>query len=84
MDAAKYTSWIDGRLVFEHTPLPEVARTLERWYDVKVELRGPGLAEKTLTADLKGKYLHDVLDVLATAAGLRYEFSEDRVVLMAQ
>ena len=40
-----YTAWISGTLVFDGTPLEEVAQKLARWYDVEVvfmseELKG--------------------------------------------
>lgn len=81
VDAAKYTSWVEGRLIFDETALDEVAKTLERWYDIEVSIEDDELYSRTLTADLKGKYLRDVLNVLAVTAPFSYELEDDRLVL---
>ncbi len=37
-DASRYAAWVEGKLVFRGDPMAEVARRLERWYNVKVEV----------------------------------------------
>ncbi len=37
-DPEKYNAWTEGKLVFRGDPMAEVARRIERWYNVKVEL----------------------------------------------
>jgi ferric-dicitrate binding protein FerR (iron transport regulator) len=36
VDTRFYTSWKDGILYFDNLPMEELARRLERWYDVKI------------------------------------------------
>ena len=82
VDVWKYTSWVEGRLVFDQTPLHEIAETLERWYDVDVRIRDERLPDVTLSADLKGKYLVDVVRALSMTADFRYELDDDQLVLL--
>ena len=39
VEVKSFTSWKDGRFVFEQQPLEDIMRTLERWYDIRV-MRG--------------------------------------------
>ena len=43
----KYLSWKEGKLVFRNDPLDVIARRLERWYNIDVEING------SITADLR-------------------------------
>jgi len=48
-DAARTTSWTTGRLVFRETPLAAAVAEVNRYSDRKVELVGPGLAERPVS-----------------------------------
>lgn len=48
-DAARTTSWTTGRLVFRDTPLAAAVAEVNRYSDRKVELAGPGLAERPVS-----------------------------------
>lgn len=65
-------AWMQGRLAFQLAPLADVARTLERWYDVDITLSDSSLASVPLTATFTGKPLDDVLAVIANALDLSY------------
>ena len=68
-----YFGWLDGQLVFREEPLRDVARRLERWYDVDVRIADPGVAPRRLTATFEREALDDALDALALALQVRYE-----------
>ena len=36
----KYLSWTEGKLVFRNDPMDVIARRLERWYNIDVEVNG--------------------------------------------
>jgi len=79
-----HTGWTEGRLVFENAPLPEVARRLERWYDLDVRIRDPALRSLRLTASLKSQSVENVLDVITASLGIRYRIDQDSVLLGAR
>jgi len=80
-DVAVHTGWTEGRLVFEDAPLPEVARRLERWYDLEVRIRDSSLRSLRLTASLKSQSVENVLDVIAASLGIRYRIDRNSVLL---
>jgi ferric-dicitrate binding protein FerR (iron transport regulator) len=74
--ADRYTSWSDGRLVFENTPLADVLVELGRWYDLEIRMGDPRLGSKSLTATVDDDpaaatlvALEGALDVRAVRVG---------------
>ena len=64
--------WTRGELVFEDTPLTEIARDLERWFDVQVRFDDVALGALHLTTTLRiGDSLEEILDVVELALSSR-------------
>ncbi|HEX6535942.1 MAG TPA: FecR domain-containing protein [Gemmatimonadaceae bacterium] len=71
-DVDRELAFADGRLEFADTPVSEVARTLERWYDVRVVLDDPSLATAKVSAPFeRDAELSTVLRVLGASLGAR-------------
>ncbi len=73
VDLASYQRWTTGTLVFDQTPLAQVAAQLSRWYDVEIRLGDPVLNRQALTATVTESSPRDAVDALADAAHLRVE-----------
>ena len=66
--------WTRGELVFDDTPLSEVARDLERWYDVQVRIDDAALGALHLTTTLRiADSLDVILEVIEETLGVRAE-----------
>jgi transmembrane sensor len=74
-DVGPYLAFARGRLVFDRTPLTEVAAELQRWYGVDVRLRDASLGalHYTNTGGFENESLDEVLRVIAASLNLRYE-----------
>jgi transmembrane sensor len=79
-----HVGWTQGRLVFDGAPLDEVATHLERWYNIRFEIREPSLDSLRLTANLKSQSVRDVMDVIAASLGIQYEVQDGTVVLVGR
>lgn len=66
----RYFAWTDGRLVFENTPLRDVAERLERWYDVDVRLADPRSGSRRVTATFQRESPEEILRLVAALLGL--------------
>ena len=77
----RHLAWLRGELVFEDAAFVEVARQLERRYDVDVEMLLDGQAVRgQLTARFSEEQpLGKVLTVVASVFDLKYEQEEDLV-----
>jgi transmembrane sensor len=60
-------SWTDGFIVFQNTPLRQVARELERRYDVRVLLPDSTIASRTVTAWFTNQDFRQVLFAICRA-----------------
>ncbi len=80
---SRYLSWTDGRLVFHKASFDEVARELERWYDLDVDLNGPPARVGRLNASFSDEPMSEILNIIAQALSLEYEREGRRVVFSA-
>jgi transmembrane sensor len=68
----KYLSWTEGKLEFRNDPLDVIARRLERWYDVDVEIDGSIPKDHRLRATFIDESLEDVLYILKRIIPIDY------------
>jgi len=73
VDTQKYTSWINGKLVFRNDPLNVIARRLERWYNIDVEVDASSTEDFTWRATFVDESLEEVLDLLKRSLPLNYK-----------
>lgn len=77
VEPKKYSSWTEGKLVFRNDALDVIARRLERWYNVEVEVIGRVDRDPRLRATFKDETLEEVLSLLNRSLKLDYKI-EDR------
>jgi len=82
VDVARQLAWTRGVLSFDGTPLGEVVRTLERWYDVEIRVADSALAARRLTATFQNESIDLVLQRIALTVGLRVERADGSVILL--
>ena len=68
----KYLSWTEGKLVFRNDPLDVIARRIERWYNVDVEVNGSLVEDLRLRATFVDESLEDVLSLLRRSLPIEY------------
>jgi ferric-dicitrate binding protein FerR (iron transport regulator) len=79
-DASKYAAWVEGKLVFRGDPMAEVARRLERWYNIDVEIVDKDLETYTFRGTLQDDSLEEVLRLLSMTSPIRYRISERKAL----
>jgi transmembrane sensor len=79
-DPAKYNAWTEGKLVFRGDPMAEVARRIERWYNVKVELGDKELEKYTFRATFEDDKLEEVLRFLCMTSPIRYQIIPRKIL----
>ncbi len=76
--------WTDNTLAFSNEPLADVAKKIERWYGVSVNIQSNSLKSLTVTGRYKGMNLEKVLNSLAFSTGLTYEVKNKVVTIREQ
>jgi transmembrane sensor len=74
-DPLKYNAWTEGKLVFRGDPMAEVARRIERWYNVKVNLADKKLEKYSFRAIFLDEALEDVLRYLSMTSPIKYSIA---------
>jgi transmembrane sensor len=75
------TSWMQNKLVFENEAFADVARKMERWYDVKIQFRTSSLEDELLNGDFRKETLSQALDALQITTDFKYKI-EGRTVII--
>jgi len=78
---ARYAAWKDDKLVFDETPVAEVAAQLSDTYGVKVIVATPALNHRTVTGTFPAKELDTVLQVLEKSFKLTIKRQPNQIVL---
>jgi transmembrane sensor len=65
--ASTYLDWANGKLSFVDRPLPDVLRTIARWYDLDIRVTDRRLSRRLVTAGFSRQSSSDVLNALAIA-----------------
>jgi ferric-dicitrate binding protein FerR (iron transport regulator) len=79
-DAEKFRAWTQGKLVFRGDLMAEVARRIERWYNVKIVLADKELEKYSFRATFEDDKIEDVLRLLSMTSPLRYEISPGKLM----
>lgn len=78
-DLDVYLSWKEGYLKFSNATMKEVAKQLERKYDIDVEFSSKQIEELHLTAELKSRSMKNVIQTISTSLDLRYKIDKQKV-----
>ncbi|MGD9930683.1 MAG: FecR family protein [Mangrovibacterium sp.] len=76
VNAEGYAGWINGRLIFENANMAEVAKRLERWYGVNIEVRDPELFRLHFKATFIHENIEEALKLIQATATFDYEFEK--------
>ncbi len=78
--SANETAWKDNRIVFDQTPMREVAQTLERWYGLPVYL-DDGIDDCPLTATFSGQSLNEVLHLIGRTGRFESKLTTEKATI---
>lgn len=83
VEVKNFTSWKDGRFVFEQQPLEDIMRTLERWYDIRVIFKDEGAKRISLSGNMK-RYgdFSQVMKMLQMTGDVRFELHGNDVYIL--
>ncbi len=79
VDTKIYTSWKEGNLVFKDTPLSEVVKRINRWYNVEMVVNGKTIEHFDYTVDFENDSLPLVLKILKKMTPIRFTISGNRI-----
>lgn len=80
-DIYREIAWMDGNLVFDSTPMPEVFRTLERWYGVEFSVVNEAVWGYSLTSTFYSEPLSSVVELMEYCMPFEFSLENGRVTV---
>ncbi|QGY45014.1 DUF4974 domain-containing protein [Maribellus comscasis] len=81
VDVASYISWKDGKMEFRREPFELVAKRLERWFNVSIELKGEQIKNLWYTGTIEMESFSEVLELIKNTTPIEYSFNSKTRVL---
>lgn len=75
------TSWTRNKLAFEDESFAEIAKKMERWYDVTIIFKNQELETEELRGDFSKETLQQALDALRFTNNFRYKIEGKTVII---
>jgi len=73
VDLSLYTSWKNGLITFRELTMKDIARKIERWYNVEIVIVNPKLEDQRyFGAIMKNKPVDQILEVFRLTSSLKY------------
>lgn len=76
-----FTSWKEGQLIFRDEPLQNMVARLERWYNVKIELKDDRIKNLKFTGTIEMETFSEVLELIKVTTPIKYTFDRKTRVL---
>ncbi|TRZ41305.1 FecR family protein [Robertkochia solimangrovi] len=83
VNTAVYTSWMTGRLIFRDMPFRNIARKLERQYNVKIVIEDEALSYEPFSGTLDHEDLEKVLSYFKDLYQMNYRI-ENEIIYISQ
>ena len=81
VDTTHVASWLQNKLVFEKISLEGVARELERFYDVHIQISDSDLKRRTITATIHQLSIDEAVQSICGALDIEYVKKLDLFIL---
>jgi len=75
-----YTSWKEGRLVFSDENFETVAKKLERWFNINIDLIN-GIKDERFTGKFSNESLEQVLEIVNASTPIDFTISGDKIII---
>ncbi len=76
-----YTSWKEGKFVFESEPFSTLIIRMQRWYGIKIEIKNDSLKNINFTGTLKNETIEQALDALKMSQTFQYSMDIENNII---
>jgi transmembrane sensor len=75
------TSWVENKLIFQDESFEEVAKKMERWYDVRIEIKDEKIARLRLSGTFENENIRQALAALKIAFPFNFTMNENTITI---
>ncbi|MEJ6979982.1 FecR domain-containing protein [Pedobacter sp. P351] len=73
--------WLENKLAFDSEPFKQVAKRLERWYNVEMHIKDKELLEKQFTGRFENESLAEALRALQLSYNFNFKITRNQVII---
>ena len=81
VESVNYYNWMDGKIVFDNTPLQDIARFIEDYYGVHTDIENDAIRKRTLSGQLPNDSLQLLLNALGVTMDLKIVEEQGRIII---
>ncbi|MBD3270614.1 DUF4974 domain-containing protein [Candidatus Peregrinibacteria bacterium] len=81
VEPKKYSSWLDDRLVFENTPLLEIARKIEDNFGYRVVFNDKQISQRKISGTVPSGKLEILLSAIQKTFNIRLEQKDNTIII---
>lgn len=81
MSTKKALAWLDKKLIFERAPLEDVAKVLERHYNIRIKFQQEPLKKRTITATIHDLNADEAIQSLCAILKITYSKKSNQYLL---
>lgn len=70
------TSWVKNKLIFRRKPFAELAKDMERWFNVNIQIQDSSLLDKQFTGTFSNESITEALNFLSLTFSFQYQFNK--------
>lgn len=74
-------AWKENQLIFRARNFDELALDLERWYNLKIDIKNNSIKDKKFTGTFKNETIFEALDALKQSYAFNYSFDKKTNIL---
>ncbi|APS40504.1 FecR family protein [Salegentibacter sp. T436] len=83
VSTAEIISWKEGILIFDNEPIQNVLTSLERWYDVKIEIKDSVINTYTFSGKVQRKTnIEEVLELIEASSPIKYQLDKKQKIFI--
>lgn len=75
------TAWVENRLIFSDERLEDIAKKMERWYGVTIQINSDKLKRELLTGSFEKETIDQALNALQLTTGFYYKINKGIITI---
>jgi len=73
------TAWKDNKLIFRDEQFASLAKKLERWYGVEIEIKDDEIGHYRFTGSLENETIEQAMNAFAIASPIEYKINKNKI-----
>lgn len=74
-------AWVDGKLIFDSTPMAEIIETVERKFGIDIKIVNTGILNEKFSAEFSGENVSEIIKTLSLTGKFTYSKEDGKHII---